>query len=106
MRIALIGKSGAGKSHLAGILAGQRGVTLVKTGAVCREIANLLFGNEDKSTTQKLDDVLTQLEPRAEQRGFDRATITPFWNISRTLCTSRGPSILRFQPCLNQSLPA
>ncbi|USU08826.1 hypothetical protein NF700_17505 [Sphingomonadaceae bacterium OTU29MARTA1] len=34
----------------------------IKTGVVCREIARLLFGNEDKRSTQRLDDALTAID--------------------------------------------
>jgi dephospho-CoA kinase len=63
IRFALIGKSGSGKSTVSSIMREERGLTIVKTGAICRKIANLLFGNENKSTTQLLDDVLTGLDP-------------------------------------------
>ena len=47
----------------------------LKTGAVCRQIAKLLFGNEDKKSTQILDDALTPIDSslflRATLRGAD-----------------------------------
>lgn len=63
VRIALIGKSGAGKSEVSRRLSEAHGFAIVKTGAICRTISRLLFGNEDKSSTQRLDDVLTALDP-------------------------------------------
>jgi hypothetical protein len=37
-------------------------VRYIKTGAICRQIAQLLFGNEDKLSTQQLDDALTAID--------------------------------------------
>jgi dephospho-CoA kinase len=61
-RIALVGKSGSGKSEVAEFLRERRACQVIKTGRICRQIAQLLFGNEDKRTTQLLDDVLTKLD--------------------------------------------
>ena len=62
-RFALVGKSGSGKSEVGVILNGQLGLRIIKTGTICRMIAKMLFGNEDKRSTQKLDDVLTTIDP-------------------------------------------
>ncbi len=76
-RFALLGKSGAGKSEVARALNEQLGCRIVKTGAICRAISRVLFGNEDKHSTQILDDALTVIDPsiflRAAARdiGFD-----------------------------------
>lgn len=76
-RIALIGKSGSGKSEAACVLAEKLSYQHVRTGRICRQIANLLFGNEDKSSTQMLDDALTKIDDsiflRASLRPVDQA---------------------------------
>jgi dephospho-CoA kinase len=63
LRIALLGKSGAGKSEVGRILQERFSCKLVRTGAICRQISSILFGNESKSSTQMLDDALTPLDP-------------------------------------------
>lgn len=72
-RFALVGKSGSGKSEACRFLSQSRGIRPIKTGAICRHIACLLFGNEDKRSTQILDDALTPIDPsiflRAALRG-------------------------------------
>ncbi|WP_186766720.1 HD domain-containing protein [Puniceibacterium confluentis] len=62
MQVALIGKSGVGKSTLAKLLNYHSGTERVSSGTICRQIAKLLFGNDDKSTTQTLDDALTSID--------------------------------------------
>lgn len=62
-RLALIGKSGAGKSTVADIISQDYGIRRISTGSICREISRLLFGNENKASTQKIDDALTQIDP-------------------------------------------
>jgi dephospho-CoA kinase len=62
LRVALIGKSGSGKSEVARLLKEEFGCRVVKTGAICREIAQLLFGNDNKHSTQIIDDALTTIE--------------------------------------------
>lgn len=62
-RFALLGKSGSGKSEVATLLCEQYDLSAIKTGSVCREIALLLFGNQDKRSTQLLDDALTTIDP-------------------------------------------
>tara|TARA_R110000782_G_scaffold79115_4_gene157440 strand:- start:36647 stop:37153 length:507 start_codon:yes stop_codon:yes gene_type:complete len=58
-----MGKSGSGKSSAGRLLAERFEVPHIRTGKICREIALLLFGNEDKSSTHRLDDALTQIDP-------------------------------------------
>lgn len=62
-RFALIGKSGAGKSTVADSIAQTYGIRRVSTGKICRAISMLLFGNEDKASTQRIDDALTLVDP-------------------------------------------
>jgi dephospho-CoA kinase len=62
-RFALIGKSGAGKSTVADQIFRDYGIRRISTGAICRQISKLLFGNDDKASTQLIDDALTQIEP-------------------------------------------
>lgn len=62
-RFALVGKSGSGKSEVGLMLSEHLGLRIIKTGAICREIAKLLFGNDDKRSTQLLDDALTNIDP-------------------------------------------
>lgn len=61
-RFALVGKSGSGKSEACRFLSESLGIRLIKTGSICRQIALLLFGNEDKRSTQRLDDALTTID--------------------------------------------
>lgn len=63
MQVALIGKSGVGKSTVAKLLNYYTGAERVSSGTICRQIAKLLFGNDEKSTTQTLDDALTKIDP-------------------------------------------
>lgn len=62
-RFALIGKSGAGKSTVAEQISSNYGVRHISTGAICRQISMLLFGNDDKASTQRIDDALTPIDP-------------------------------------------
>ncbi|MBB3387215.1 cytidylate kinase [Rhizobium sp. BK609] len=39
------------------------GIRRISTGTICRQISMLLFGNEDKASTQRIDDALTQIDP-------------------------------------------
>lgn len=75
MKIALIGKSGTGKSEVAKCLSENFGLKVIKTGTICRKISQLLLGNEDKASTQLLDDALTQIDPsiflKASMRNAD-----------------------------------
>lgn len=61
-RFALMGKSGSGKSEIARILQKHLSCEVIKTGRICRQIALLLFGNEDKRSTQQLDDALLTID--------------------------------------------
>ncbi|MBY5707508.1 AAA family ATPase [Rhizobium leguminosarum] len=59
---ALIGKSGAGKSTAAQMIAERYQARRVSTGAICRQISRLLMGDEDKASTQKIDDALIKID--------------------------------------------
>ncbi|KAB2739908.1 hypothetical protein [Brucella anthropi] len=61
-RFALIGKSGAGKSTAAQMIDELYQARRISTGAICRKISTLLMGNEDKASTQKIDDALTTID--------------------------------------------
>lgn len=62
-RFALIGRRGVGKSQVAALIQDKTGLPVIKTGAICRQIAMLLFGEDSKASTQRLDDALTTLDP-------------------------------------------
>lgn len=74
-RFALIGKSGAGKSTVAERIERDYRIRRISTGTICRQISMLLFGNEEKASTQRIDDALTQIDPsiflRAALRGAE-----------------------------------
>lgn len=74
IRFALVGKSGSGKSTAGQHLGQLVGVDHVRTGVICRHIAQTLFGNEDKRSTQRLDDALTTIDPSI----FVRAALRPY----------------------------
>lgn len=74
IRFALVGKSGSGKSTVGVRLSKLVGVDHVRTGVVCRQIARTLFGNDDKRSTQTLDDALTTIDPSI----FLRAALRPY----------------------------
>jgi dephospho-CoA kinase len=78
-RFALVGKTGVGKTEVARCLL-ERGFVPCKTGAICRQISNLLFGNDWKVNTQRISDALIALEPsiflKAALRTWDRETPT------------------------------
>lgn len=76
IRFALVGKSGSGKSSAGERLSRLVGVEHVRTGAICRKIARMLFGNDDKRSTQRLDDALTSIDPSI----FVRAALRPYIN--------------------------
>lgn len=61
-KIALSGKSGAGKSSVARIFFEKYNFKIVKTGLICRQISSILFGDDAKSSTQVLDDALTKID--------------------------------------------
>jgi dephospho-CoA kinase len=75
IRIALIGKSGAGKSKVSKYLVETHGFAVIRTGVICRQVSMILFGNEEKSSTQRLDDALTVIDPSIFLRASLRCAI-------------------------------
>lgn len=63
MKLALVGRSGAGKSTCATALSQQLGLQHIKTGAICRQVTQLLFQSQDKIALQRVNDALISLEP-------------------------------------------
>jgi dephospho-CoA kinase len=62
-RIGLIGLTGVGKSTAAQHLSDAHGFQVGSTGAVCRAVSRLLYGNEDKLNLLALTDALQSLDP-------------------------------------------
>lgn len=61
-KVAIIGKSGSGKSTVSKFISKYLMTERISTGQISRQIANTLFGNENKATTQRLDDALTKID--------------------------------------------
>src|SRR5271155_1625467 len=61
--IGLIGATGVGKSTVAEHLRNVHGFHIGSTGATCRSVSRLLFGNEDKSNLVAVTDALQSLDP-------------------------------------------
>lgn len=61
--IAIYGRSGAGKSAVAQYLAETRGYHTVGPGKICREITKRLFGSEDKTILNQVNDALRTIDP-------------------------------------------
>jgi cytidylate kinase len=59
--VALYGKSGSGKSTIAGVLKAA-GYQHLRTGAACRRITQDLFGTESKALTNQVTDALRGLD--------------------------------------------
>lgn len=80
-RIALIGKSGVGKSTLSQQLVDLEGFQLCSTGQICRGICQALFGEESKASAMKVTDALREIDSsiflKAAMRGLavDRPTV-------------------------------
>ena len=63
MKVALAGSSGSGKSTVAKHLVDRHGFALASTGDICRQISNLLFGGEDKTSLNKVSEMVRQMDP-------------------------------------------
>jgi hypothetical protein len=61
--IAIWARSGAGKSFATKYLEENYGYEACKPGAICREITLRLFGEDSKTTLNKVNDALRQIEP-------------------------------------------
>lgn len=61
--IALMGRSGAGKTTVAEILVSQYGYHRCTPGDVCRNVCKLLFGTEDRERMNRVTDLLKQMDP-------------------------------------------
>lgn len=62
LKIALYGKSGSGKSTVAGILVGDYGLFHCKTGKACRQLCADYFGSEDKALMNRVTDLLRGID--------------------------------------------
>jgi len=72
-RIGLIGFTGVGKSTVAQHLKSAHGFHIASTGAMCRAISMLVFGNEDKSNLLALTDALQSIDPIIFLKAASRA---------------------------------
>jgi len=61
-RIALIGFTGVGKTTAADHLCRAHGFEIASTGAMCRRVSGLVFGNEDKANLYSLTDALQTID--------------------------------------------
>jgi dephospho-CoA kinase len=70
--LAIWARSGAGKSFATRYLEERYGYEACKPGAICREITLRLFGEDSKTTLNKVNDALRQIEPNIWLRiGFE-----------------------------------
>jgi cytidylate kinase len=70
--IAIWARSGAGKSFATKYLEERYGYEACKPGAICREITLRLFGEDSKTTLNKVNDALRKIEPNIWLRlGFE-----------------------------------
>ena len=60
--IGLLGHTGTGKSTVATYLQNKHAYTIINTGRICRNIAQIVFGNEDKSNLMALTDALQSID--------------------------------------------
>ncbi len=61
--IALTGRSGSGKTEVAGYLAQRHGYVRVGTGNLCRRICQDLFASESKTLMNAVTDALRAIQP-------------------------------------------
>jgi dephospho-CoA kinase len=62
LRIALYGKSGAGKTSIAEYLVSHYGFIRLSTGVACRNVCRLLFGSESKTIMNRVTDALKGID--------------------------------------------
>ncbi len=62
IKIALIGKSGAGKTEVAKYLEQKHSFVVCNTGKRCRELAKEFFNSESKEVLQKITDSFNSIE--------------------------------------------
>jgi adenylate kinase family enzyme len=62
MKIALSGNSGSGKSSVARYLVERHGYLHASTGQICRRISALLFGNEDKTSLNRVSEAVRTID--------------------------------------------
>ncbi|MBI4664998.1 MAG: hypothetical protein HY751_01170 [Nitrospinae bacterium] len=60
--IALTGRSGAGKTTVAGYLAEHYRYAIASTGTVCREVCGILFGSQSKTVMNQVTDAMRALD--------------------------------------------
>ncbi len=61
--VALVARSGAGKSLTSEYLRQTYGYALCRPGAICREITLRLFGTQSKTTLNKVNDAMRAIDP-------------------------------------------
>jgi len=62
VKIALSGTSGSGKGTVAKILVEQHNFVRASTGDICRQISQLLYGNEDKKNLNSISAAINQID--------------------------------------------
>lgn len=62
-RIALVGKSGSGKTSVAKYLQDLHGYVIATTGAACREVTRRLFDSDEREFLNKVTDAMKAIRP-------------------------------------------
>lgn len=63
--IALLGKSGSGKTTVAARLVEHHGFQTISSGKVCREVAHIVFAREDKETLNNISLAIRKIDQNA-----------------------------------------